>query len=100
MTDPKTGKVPGLVEVEGPKPRMEKMSGTPADLKHQLNNTSITSCVPMSSVSARVKRMEVESMRFPHVNMNEPHCMEAGKADNQNVKSTNSYSMGKMKVFA
>ena len=54
----------------------------------------------MSSVSARVKRMEVESMRFPHVNMNEPHCMEAGKADNQNVKSTNSYSMGKMKVFA
>ena len=74
MTDPKTGKVLGLTEVERRQQHMEKMTGTPADLrplvKRCLDNQS-SRRPPISDVSERIKRMkEAESVRCPHVNMN------------------------------
>ena len=73
ITDPKTGKVLGLTEVERRQQYME-MTGTPADVR-----TLVEQCLdnqpsrrpPISDVSERMKRMkEVESVRCPHVNMN------------------------------
>ena len=74
MTDPKTGKIIGLSEVERRQQHMEKMTGTPADLrplvKRCLDNQS-SRHPPISDVSERMKRMkEAESVRCPHVNMN------------------------------
>ena len=74
MTDPKTGKIIGLSEVERRQQHMEKMTGTPADLrplvKRCLDNQS-SRRPPISDVSERMKRMkEAESVRCPHVNMN------------------------------
>ena len=74
MTDPKTGKIIGLSEVERRQQHMEKIRGTPADLqplvKQCLNNQPIR-CPPISDVSERMKRMkEAETVRCSHVNMN------------------------------
>ena len=73
MTDPKTGKVLGLTEVERRQQYM-KMTGTPADLRalvQQCLNNQPSRRPPISDVSERMKRMkEVESVRCPHVNMN------------------------------
>ena len=74
MTDPKTGKIIGLSEIERHQQHMEKMTGTPADLrplvKRCLDNQS-SRRPPISDVSERMKRMkEAESVRCPHVNMN------------------------------
>ena len=73
MTDPKTGKVLGLTEVERRQQYM-KMTGTPADLRtlveHCLDNQP-SRRPPISDVSERIKRMkELQSVRCPHVNMN------------------------------
>ena len=73
MTDPKTGKVLGLTEVERRQQYM-KMTETPADLRtlveHCLDNQP-SRRPPISDVSERVKRMkELGSVRCPHVNMN------------------------------
>ena len=74
MTDPKTGKMTALSEVERRQQHMKKMTGTPADLR-----TLVEQCLdnqpsrrpPISDVSERMKRIkEVESVRCPHVNMN------------------------------
>ena len=73
MTDPKTGKVLGLTEVERRQQYM-KITGTPADLRtlveHCLDNQP-SRRPPISDVSERIKRMkELESVRCPDVNMN------------------------------
>ena len=72
MTDPKTGKVLGLTEVERRQRHIEKITGTSGDLrllvKQCLDNQS-SRRPPVSDVSERMKRMkEVESVRCPHVN--------------------------------
>ena len=73
MTDPKTGKMLVLSEVERRQQHMDKMTKTPAELR-----TLVEQCLddwpskrpPISDVSGRVKRMkEVEIVRCPHVNM-------------------------------
>ena len=74
MTDPKTGKILGLTEVERHQRHIEKMAGTPGDLrslvKQCLDNQPSRRPL-ISDVSKRMKRMkEVESVRCPHVNMN------------------------------
>ena len=74
MTDPKTGKIIGLSEVERRQQHMEKMTGTLADLqplvKRCLDNQP-SRRPPISDVSERMKRMkEAESVRCSHVNMN------------------------------
>ena len=74
MTDPNTGRMVALSEVERRLQHMEKMTGTPADLR-----TLVEQCLDnqprrrplISDVSERMKRMkEVESVRCPHINMN------------------------------
>ena len=74
MTDPKTGKMVALSEVERRQKHMEKMSGTPADLQplaEQCLDNKLSRRPPISNVSERMKRMkEAESVRCPHVNMN------------------------------
>ena len=72
-TDTKTGKMIPLSEVERRQQHVEKMTGTPADLrplvKQCLDNQPSTR-PPISDVSERMKRMkEAESERCPHVNM-------------------------------
>ena len=74
MTDPKTGKILGLSEVERRQQHMEKMRGTPADLRplvEQCLDNQPSRRPPISDVSEGMKRMkEVESVRCLHVNMN------------------------------
>ena len=74
MTDPKTGKILGLSEVERRQQHMEKMRGTPAELRplvEQCLDNQPSRRPPISDVSEGMKRMkEVESVRCPHVNMN------------------------------
>ena len=74
MTDPKTGKILGLSEVERRQQHMKKMTGTPADLRplvEQCLDNQPSRRPPISDVSERMKRMkEVENVRCPHVNMN------------------------------
>ena len=74
MTDPKTGKVLGLTEVERRQQHMGKMTGTPVDLRplvEQCLDNQPSRRPPISDVSERMKRMkEAESVRCPCVNMN------------------------------
>ena len=74
MIDPKTGKMIALSEVERRQQHMEKMTGTPADLRalvQQCLNNQPSRRPPISDVSERMKRIkELESVRCPHVNMN------------------------------
>ena len=53
---------------------MERMTGTPADLRalvEQCLDNQPSRRLPISDVSERIKRMkDVESVRCPHVNMN------------------------------
>ena len=74
ITDPKTGKILGLTEVERRKQHMENMTGTPADLQvlvEQCLDNQQSRRPPISGVSERMKRMkEAESMSCPHVSMN------------------------------
>ena len=74
MTDPKTGKMVALSEVERRQPHMEKMTGTPADLRPlvvQCLDNQPSRRPPISDVSERMNRMkEAENMRCPHLNMN------------------------------
>ena len=74
MTDPKSGKILGLSEVERRQQHMEKMTETPADLQplvEQCLDNQPSRRPPISDVSERMKRMkEVESVKCPHVNMN------------------------------
>ena len=73
MTDPKTGKMLALSEVERRQQHIEKMTGTPADLRplvEQCLDNQPSRRPPISAVSERMKRMkEVESVRYPHINM-------------------------------
>ena len=74
MTDPKTEKMVALSEVERRQQHMEKITGTPADLRpliKQCLDNQPSRRPPISDVSERMKRMkEAESVRYPHVNMN------------------------------
>ena len=74
MTDPKTGKMLALSEIERRQQHMEKMTRTPADLQplvEQCLDNQPSRRPPVSDVSQRMKRMkEVEHVRCPHVNMN------------------------------
>ena len=74
MTDPKTGKMVALSEVERRQQHVEKMTGTPADLRPLVElclDNQPSRRPPISDVSERMKRMkEAESVRYPHVNMN------------------------------
>ena len=74
MTDPKTGKIIALSEVERRQQHMEKITGTPADLRplvEQCLDNQPSRRPPISDVSERMKRMkEAESVRCPYVNMN------------------------------
>ena len=70
MTDPKTGKILGLTEVERRQQHLKKMTGTPADLRalvEQCLDNQSSRRPPISDVSERMK--EVESVGCPHVNM-------------------------------
>ena len=73
ITDPKTGKILGLSEVERRQQHVKKMTGTPADLRslvEQCLDNQPSRRPPISDVSERIKKMEeVESVRCPHVNM-------------------------------
>ena len=73
MTDPKTGKMLALSEVERRQQHMEKMTGTPADLRplvEQCLDNQPSRRPPISNVSERMKMMkEVENLRHPHVSM-------------------------------
>ena len=73
MTDPKTGKILGLSEVERRQQHVKKMTGTPADLRPLVErclDNQPSRRPPISDVSERMKRMkEIESVRYPHVNM-------------------------------
>ena len=88
MTDPKTGKITGLSEVERRQHYMAKMNGTPVDLRslvEQCLDNLPSKRPPISDVSERMKTMkEAESVRCPRVNMNpitwqqvEQMCREA-----------------------
>jgi len=74
MTDPKTRKVLALSEVKRRQEYIERMSGTPADIRVLVeqcldNQSSIRP--PISDVSERMKRMkELESVRCSHVKIN------------------------------
>ena len=74
ITIPKSGRILGLSEVERRQHHMEKMAGTPADLRalvEQCLDNQPGRRPPISDVSERMKRMkEVESVRCPHVNVN------------------------------
>ena len=74
MTDPKTGKMVALSEVERRQQHMEKMTGTPADLQplvEQCLYNQPSRRPPISDVSEKMKRMkEAESVKCSHVNMN------------------------------
>ena len=75
MTDPKTGKILGLSEVERRQQHMEKMTGTPVDLQYlveQCLDNQPNRRPLISDVSERMKRMkEVESvMKCPNININ------------------------------
>ena len=74
MTNPKTGKMVALSEVERRQQHMEKMTGAPADLRplvEQCLDNQPSRRLPISDVSEKMKRMkEAESVRCPHVNMN------------------------------
>ena len=67
MTDPKTGKIIGLSEVERRQQHMEKMRGAPADLRPLVElclDNQPSRRPPISDVSERMKRMkEAESVR-------------------------------------
>ena len=69
-----TGKIQGLTEVERRQRHIEKMAGTPGDLRSLVkqcldNHPSRRPLI--SDVSKWMKRMkEVESVRCAHVNMN------------------------------
>ena len=71
MTDPKTGKILGLSEIERRQQHMKKMIGTPADLQplvEQCLDNQQSRRPPISDVSERMKRMK--EVECPHVNMN------------------------------
>ena len=74
MTDPKTGKITGLSEVERRQHYMEKMTGTPVDLRSLVEQCldNLPSKRPLISiVSERMKKMkEAESKKCPNVHMN------------------------------
>ena len=70
MTDPKTGKILGLSEVERRQQHVKKMTGTPADLRPLVErclDNQPSRRPPISDVSERMK--EIESVRYPYVNM-------------------------------
>ena len=73
MTDPKTGKVLGLTEVERRGQHIEKMTGTPADLRSlvkQCLDNQPSRRPPISDVSERMKQMkQAESAGCLHINM-------------------------------
>ena len=73
MTNPKSGKMIALSEVERRQEHMEKMAETPEELRalvKQCLDNQPSSRPSISDVSERVKRMrEVENWRRPHVNM-------------------------------
>ena len=75
ITDPKTGKILGLSEVQRRQQHVEKMTGTPVDLRslvEQCLDNQPSRRPPISDVSNRIKRMkEIESvMRCPDININ------------------------------
>ena len=74
MTDHKTRRLVALSEVQRRQEHIDKMARAPADLqslvKQCLDNDSAVR-TSISDVSEKMKRMkEVESVRYPHVNMN------------------------------
>ena len=73
MTDPKTGKVLGLTEVERRQQHVEKITETPADLQSlvvQCLDNQPSRRPPISNVSERMKQMkQVESARCIHINI-------------------------------
>ena len=74
MTNHRTGKVLGLTEVERRQKHVEKITGTPVDLRplvEQCLDNQPSRRPPISDVSKRMRRMkEAESARCPRVNMN------------------------------
>ena len=74
MTDPKTGKILGLSEVERRQQLIiKKMKEIPADLRplvEQCLHNQPSRRPPISDVSEWMKRMkDVENVRYPHANM-------------------------------
>ena len=72
MTDPKTGKLVGLSEVQRRHQHIEKLTTTLADLKPLVEkclHNHPSRRLPISDVSERLKKIkENERTRFPHVN--------------------------------
>ena len=83
MTDPKTWKMVALSEVERRQQHMEKMTGTPADLRplvDQCLDNQPSRRPPISEVSERIKTMkEAESVKYPHVNMSPKTWQQVGQ---------------------
>ena len=102
MTDPKTGKILGLSEVERRQQHMEKMRGTPAELQplvEQCLNNQPSRRPPISDVSERMKRMkEVESVRCPHVNMNPITWQQVEETTKMLIEATITASTAKVQV--
>ena len=73
-TDPKTGKMIALSEIERRQQHMKKMGGNLTDLRtlvEQCLDNQPSKRPPISDVSEKIKRMKVEeSVRCPHINMN------------------------------
>ena len=104
MTDPKTRKRVALSEVQRRQQHIDKMSGAPTDLqslvKQCLDDDSVVR-PSISDVSERMKMMkEVESMRYPHVNMNPIRWQQVEQTTNMLRKTTITAPTAKVLVRA
>ena len=104
MTDPKTGKMVALSEVERRQQHMEKMTGTPADLRplvEQCLDNHPSRRPPISDVSERIKRMkEAESVRCPHVNMNPITWQQVEQTTKMSREATITAATAKVQVLS
>ena len=102
MTDPKTGKMLALSEVERRGQHIEKMTGTPSDLRplvEQCLDNQPSRRPPISAVSEKMTRMkEVESTRFPQVNMNPITWQQVEQTTKMLKETTITAPIAKMQV--
>ena len=102
MTDPKTGKILGLTEVERRQQHMKKMAGTLGDLRalvKQCLDNQPSKRPLISDVSERMKRMkEVESVKCSHVNMDPIAWLQVEQATKMLREATITTPIAKVKV--
>ena len=103
MTDPKSGKRVALSEVERRRAHIEKMSGTPANLRslvHECLEDSPSNRPSISDIFERIKRMK-ESQSTPHVTLN-PNTWQGDSTTNtpRNATISSATPTAKCKVTA